>query len=73
MGLTTVRCSGCSRMVTVEESWPRSAKKDGRPYIVFCSRRCNLHYVAEEGTLLQEFNKNLEIANARRPDSNQQA
>lgn len=49
-----IPCHGCSRTVIVPGGPVRSAMRDGRSYVVFCGRRCNLNYVAKEGTRQQE-------------------
>lgn len=50
---TQIKCHGCSRMVIVPAGRVRSASRARRSYVVFCSRRCNLHHVAVEGTRQQ--------------------
>lgn len=49
-----IPCHGCSRTVIVPAGRVRSASRARRSYVVFCSRRCNLNYVAREGTRQQE-------------------
>lgn len=49
-----VPCYGCRREVVVPAGPVRSSMREGRKYVVFCSRRCNLSYVAKEGTRQQE-------------------
>lgn len=51
---TMMPCRGCSRMVVVPAGPVRAATRDGRNHAVFCSRRCNMKTVAEEGTRQQE-------------------
>jgi hypothetical protein len=49
-----IPCHGCSRTVIVPAGRVRAAMRDGRTYVVFCTRRCNLNHVAKEGTRQQE-------------------
>lgn len=49
-----IPCLGCSKQVVVPAGRVRSAVRHERSYIVFCSRRCNMTYVAREGTRMQE-------------------
>lgn len=51
---TMVPCVGCCKEVIVPAGPVRAAMRYGRRYVVFCSRRCNLGYVAREGTRQQE-------------------
>lgn len=50
----TIPCLGCSRAVVVPAGPVRAMMRDEREYVVYCSRRCNLQYVAREGTRQQE-------------------
>ncbi len=61
---TAIPCHGCSKTVVVPAGPVRAAMRAGRGYVVFCSRRCNLTYVATEGTRQQE-----EIARAGYSDA----
>lgn len=49
-----IPCLGCSKPVIVPAGPVRAAMRDERDYVVFCTRRCNLTYVAKEGTRQQE-------------------
>lgn len=49
-----VPCFACGKSVVVPGGPVRSSMREGRDYIVFCSRRCNVSYVAREGTAQQE-------------------
>lgn len=51
---TAIPCHGCSKTVVVPSGPVRAAMRVGRSYVVFCSRRCNLTYIAREGTRQQE-------------------
>jgi hypothetical protein len=51
---TTIPCLGCSRPVVVPSGGVRMAMRKQKNYFTFCSRRCNLEYVAKEGTRQQE-------------------
>ncbi len=61
---TPIPCYGCSRTVVVPAGPVRAAMRAGRNYVVFCSRGCNLTYVAREGARQQE-----EIARAGYSDA----
>ena len=50
----TIKCLGCGRPVTVPAGSVKQAFRIGRPYPVFCSRKCNSAYVAREGIKLQK-------------------
>jgi hypothetical protein len=50
----TIPCHGCSRQVVLPGGPVRAAMRAGRTYVVFCTRRCNLTYIAREGTRQQE-------------------
>ncbi len=52
--MTIVPCHGCSRDLPVPKTHVRAAIRDERPYVVFCSRACNLKHVAREGARQQE-------------------
>lgn len=52
--MTIVPCHGCSRDMPVPKTHVRAAIRDLRLYVVFCSRSCNLKYVAKEGAKQQE-------------------
>lgn len=52
--MSVVRCHGCSRNLTVPASHVRQAMRERRLYVIFCTRACNLSYVAREGTRQQE-------------------
>jgi hypothetical protein len=45
----------CRRLVKVPAGLVRMAEREGRPYPVFCSRRCNVRYVAIQGRQQQEI------------------
>lgn len=60
-----VPCLGCGRSVMVPGGQVRAAMKADREYIVFCSKRCNVAYVATEGVKQQEA-----IIDARHSDAN---
>lgn len=62
---TQVPCHGCNRPMIVPAGPVRSAMREERTYVVFCSRRCNLTYIAQEGTKQQEE------SNARRSDASE--
>lgn len=62
--MTQVPCLGCSRQINVPKTHVRAAQRDGRPFVVFCTRRCNLTYIAKKGVQQQE-----EQLRARHPDS----
>jgi hypothetical protein len=49
-----VKCHGCSRDLVVPASHVRVAVRECRPYVTFCTRACNLKYVAMEGARQQE-------------------
>ncbi len=49
-----IPCHGCSRQVVVPAGRVRAALRDRRAYVVFCTRRCNMTYVATEGARQQE-------------------
>jgi predicted Fe-S protein YdhL (DUF1289 family) len=69
--LVTVPCSGCSRLIQVEKTWVQAAHAEGREYITFCSRRCNLRHVAIHGAIEQRRVLQEEISNVSgrdRPD-----
>lgn len=51
---TMVPCLGCNRKMVVPKTHVRAAFRDERLFIVFCSRACNLTYVAKEGARQQE-------------------
>lgn len=57
--VTTVPCHGCRRMVKVPAGPLAAAKRYARKYVRFCSRRCELKFIAREGVKKQE-----EFANA---------
>ena len=46
-------CTGCSKLVRYSAARARRLTREGRALTVFCSRRCNQHYVASEGTKQQ--------------------
>lgn len=51
MSLITIPCRcNCGRQVTVESRWVRSAHNESREFLAFASRRCQLRFVASEGT-----------------------
>jgi len=49
-----IPCHGCSRTVVVPAGPVRAAARDGRTYLVYCSRVCNMTHIAREGTRQQE-------------------
>lgn len=61
---TTIPCSGCSKPVIVPSGGVRAAMRRQVNYFAFCSRRCNLEFVAKEGTRQQEAQFNAK----RNPD-----
>src|SRR5438093_12922245 len=48
--LIELRCLGCDRPVRYPAVRAAEAALDNRPLAVFCSRRCNIRYVAKEGS-----------------------
>lgn len=52
--MTVIPCHGCRRDLTVPKTHVAAAIRDDRPFIRFCSRACNVKYVAKEGTRQQE-------------------
>lgn len=50
----TVPCHGCRRMVKVPTGPLIAAKRYARPYVRFCSRKCELKFIAREGAKQQE-------------------
>lgn len=54
-----VPCHGCRRNVKVPSGPLRSALREGKTKVYFCSRRCEKRFIAREGTKKQQ-----EIPNA---------
>jgi len=52
--IAQVPCLHCRRIVKVPKGGVIAAKRAGRPYVVYCSRKCNLVHVAEQGAKQQE-------------------
>lgn len=50
----SIPCHGCGKHIVVPSGPVRAAARVGRDYVQFCSRRCNIGYVAKEGTRQQE-------------------
>lgn len=51
---TVIRCHGCSRQMTVSTAHIKAAQRRGHQFITFCTKACNLKFVAIEGTKQQE-------------------
>lgn len=49
-----IPCRGCSKQVMVPAARARAAARDDEDLVVFCSQRCNVHYVAKEGARQQQ-------------------
>lgn len=52
--VTTVPCHGCRRTIKVPTGPLVAAKRYARKYVRFCSRKCELKFIAREGTKKQE-------------------
>lgn len=49
-----IPCHACGKMITLPGGKVRAAMRARRSCVTFCSKRCNLTYVAKEGTRQQE-------------------
>lgn len=49
-----VRCHGCSKSIQVPRWRVRVEETAGRRFIGFCSKRCNVKFVAREGEKAKE-------------------
>ena len=49
-----IPCLNCQRVVMIPAGQVRAALKTGRDYVTFCTKRCNVIYVAREGARQQE-------------------
>ena len=54
MDSVPIPCLNCRRLVTVPGGLVRAARKAETEYIVFCSKQCNVVYVATEGARGQQ-------------------
>ena len=52
--MTVVPCHGCRKPLTVPSSHVKAAIRERQPFIRFCTRACNLTFVAREGAKQQE-------------------
>lgn len=50
---TIVPCFGCNRNIAAPKTHVRAALRAEHQYVVFCSRACNLKFVAKEGARQQ--------------------
>lgn len=61
-----VPCSGCSKTLIVPKGRVLAAKKRGRLFHTFCSRRCERVYIAKEGARQQDKNHLRRIEESQR-------
>ena len=52
--VTMVPCRGCTKDIVVPKGPVVAALRDRRPYIMFCSARCQRRSIAKEGAAEQE-------------------
>lgn len=50
----SVPCENCGLSLVIPARLLRVAERLGRPYVQFCSAKCNKTYVAREGVKSQE-------------------